>query len=233
MRVGLVVVAAGSGKRFGGPKQFALLDDKPILAHCLEAFDEFDSIADRVVVLPPDLRDTEEWRRIRAGLRYPVRVVLGGDERADSVREGLEGIMPFCDVVAVHDGARPFVPLGAFSEAVALMEKDPRLAAAIVCSPVTDTLKALNSDHLTIAETIDRSRMARAETPQVCRRELLLKALDLPGAYRFTDEGQALEALGLRTAAVMHDSYNVKITTPADLNAADSWMRSRREGEQS
>lgn len=227
MQVGLVVVAAGSGTRFGGPKQFAMLGYKPVLAHCLSAFDPCHRLLDRVVVLPADLLDSPEWGRIRAGLRHSVRAVPGGIQRADSVRAGVAALDSRCDVVAVHDGARPFVPIEAFTQCLTLLQADAETAAAIVCAPVTDTLKALAPDHATIAQTVDRGRMVRAETPQVCRRQLLEEALSQPGADCFTDEGQAIESLGHRTCAVVQTGFNIKITAPADLHAAQAWLRSR------
>jgi len=226
-RLGLVVVAAGSGTRFGGPKQFAPLGGKPLLAWCLEAFDKCEDIAERVVVLRADLQDTATWRGIVAGLRHPVRVVEGGAQRADSVRAGTGALGERCDLVAVHDGARPFPPLEAMRGCAAMLRGDADLACAIVAARCTDTLKALGDDGESIVRTIDRSRTARAETPQVCRRAALLEALARPGASRCTDEAHAIEHAGLRTAVVLHDGANPKITTTLDVRAAEAILAAR------
>lgn len=222
MKVALVVVAAGSGTRFGSPKQFALLGGVPLIGHSLIAFDamEFD---DRVVVLSEDLSAAPEWRDAIKGLAHPVRVVEGGAERVDSVREGVAASDSYCDLVVVHDGARPFPPVAAVRRCIDMLSKDHQLACAIVAAPVTDTLKALDADG-TISHTIERARTVRAETPQVCNRKVLLDALAAPIAAKCTDEAQAIELAGHRSAVVLHKGFNIKITTPADLVAAEAWL---------
>lgn len=222
-QLGLVVVAAGSGARFGAMKQFAPLAGKPLLAHCLETFDRCGEFVDRVVVLPGDMLESAAWRKIRDRLENPVRPVAGGVTRADSVRAGVEALDTRCELVAVHDGARPFVPVDAMRECLARLREDATLAAAIVASPIADTLKSTTADQ-TIERTIDRARTVRAETPQLCRRALLLAAL-ADARESVTDEAQALERAGHRTAAVLHDGYNVKITNTTDLVLAEAWLR--------
>lgn len=231
LTMGLVVVAAGSGKRFGGPKQFALLAGKPLLEHCLVHFDTIPEIIDRVVVLSPELEDTPEWQKILTRLRYPVHVVPGGAERADSVRCGVEALNSACDLAIVHDGARPFPPLAAMTECVKRLENQGDLAGAIVASPMNDTLKSLDEDGLVITRTLDRSNIVRAETPQVCRRALLLEALAHNGASMCTDEAQVLESAQMRTAAIVHTGFNIKITRPEDLRIAKTWLRRRTDEE--
>lgn len=199
-----------------------------MLAWCLEAFDMCGDIAERVVVLREDLRDTAAWRSIVAGLRHPVRVVDGGAERADSVRAGVAALGEKCDLVAVHDGARPYPPLEAMRRCASMLRDDADLACAIVAARCTDTLKALGDDGVSILRTIDRTRTARAETPQVCRRGALLEALARPGASRSTDEAHAVEEAGMRTAAVLHDGFNPKITTAPDIGAAEAMLDRQR-----
>ncbi|MEQ8819654.1 MAG: IspD/TarI family cytidylyltransferase [Sumerlaeia bacterium] len=222
--VGLVVVAAGKGTRFGRPKQFVPLGSQMLLLHCLRAFERME-FREWVVVLPPDLIESGEWEDIAGQLPDDVKAVPGGAERADSVRVGVAALSKACGIVAVHDGARPFPPLAATREAIAMLRQDATLHGVIVASPVTDTLKFLAEDGSRIANTIDRSRCARAETPQVCRRESLLRALEAPGAERATDEGQALERIGLATAVKLHQEFNLKITSPEDLRVAETLLR--------
>lgn len=226
-KIGLVVVAAGSGTRFGGPKQFAPLGGRPLLAWCLEAFDRCEDIAERVVVLRADLQESAAWKGIVAGLKHPVRTVDGGAQRADSVRAGIEALGGACGIVAVHDGARPFPPIDAMRRCAAMLDGDATLAGAIVAGRCVDTLKAIAADGATIVQTIDRSRTARAETPQVCRRAELLAALARPGASLCTDEAQALESAGRKTAVAMHDGMNVKITTAGDVAVAEAMIAAR------
>lgn len=219
--LGIVVVAAGSGQRFGARKQFAPLAGKPLLAYCLEAFDAIESIAARVVVLPRDAVAGADWKAVQARLRHGVTAVAGGRERADSVRAGVEALPGLCSFVAVHDGARPFPPIEAMAECLATLKSDESLGAAIVCSPVMDTLKALGEDGRTIQATIDRRHTVRAETPQVCRVRALSEVLQAK-AGPVTDEGQALEQAGWKTVAVVHHAWNGKITTPGDIRIAEA-----------
>ena len=193
----LVVVAAGSGTRFGGPKQWAPLAARPLLAHCLDALGLAQPEADRVVVLPEELLESASWHEVNASLAQAWRAVAGGATRALSGRSGVEAARG--EIVAVHDGARPFPPVDALREAVALLREKPALAGAIVCAPVTDTLKQLDDAGL-ITGTIDRARCARAETPQVCRRERLLNALARPGTEDCTDEARVAAEAWLRRA---------------------------------
>ena len=224
--LGFVVVAAGSGARFGGPKQWTPLAGRPLLAHSLERLAAAFPDAERVLVLSAEGLAGTEWPALRERLSAPWRAVEGGATRAASVLAGVEALGSDCGLAAVHDGARPFPPIKAIRQCVDRLQEDASLAAAIVCAPVTDTLKVLDGDGGFIERTLDRNLAARAQTPQVCRRARLLEALRAPGAARCTDEGQALERLGLRTAATIHNGYNPKITTPVDLDAAEAWLRS-------
>lgn len=218
-RCAVVVVAAGSGARFGGLKQLASLGGRPLLGWALDAFDEVE-FAQRILVTSPHVESHAAFHSLHSS--WPI--VRGGETRAMSVRNGLAAIDPSIEFVAVHDGARPFVPILALVAALKRLVADHDLAATIVSAPVYDTLKRIDPVTGAITGTMDRSITVRAETPQVCRRAALLDALDSPGGPSATDEGQALERIGLRTAAVIHNEWNPKITQPADLLAAQAWL---------
>ncbi|MDK2972424.1 MAG: 2-C-methyl-D-erythritol 4-phosphate cytidylyltransferase [Candidatus Sumerlaeota bacterium] len=226
-QTGLVVVAAGNGRRFGARKQFVPLAGRPLLAWCLEAFDQLADLGERIVVLPEGAESEPEWLSIAARLHHPVRVVAGGAERADSVRAGIEALGPGCLYAAVHDGARPLVDAAWLLPCVERLASDVTLGAVIVGRSSTDTLKHFDPDSGLITGTADRTRLARAETPQVCRCGALIKALALPGSSRLTDEGQVLENAGWKTALHLIDARNPKVTLPEDIAIAEALLRRR------
>lgn len=231
-RAGLVVVAAGSGSRFGGWKQLAPLCGHPLLFHALAAFLTL-PLADRVVVLPDSFLQDGQWQEMVS--RHPdlgiYRAVAGGDERALSVRAGVEALTPGCHIAIVQDGARPFPPLDATLECIRVISAPPAdiqpFTGAIVGGPVTDTIKRVGSGRR-IVETVNRSELARAETPQVALREPLLEALRLPGAETARDEAEALERAGHRVAAIVHHGPNPKVTRSWDLPIAEAILQHLR-----
>lgn len=159
------------------------------------------------------------------------RAIAGGEERHRSVLEGVLAVAPGIRFVAVHDGARPLPPLDALLECVRLLRRDPETRAAIVAAPVTDTIKRIapgGAGH-TIAHTEDRSQLVRAETPQVCDREALLAALSVPHAQDPRDEAEALERSGHRTAFVLHQGYNPKITHAKDIAVVAAYLGAKDE----
>jgi 2-C-methyl-D-erythritol 4-phosphate cytidylyltransferase len=227
---GLVIVAAGKGSRFGGYKQLVPLIDKPLLIQTLEAFSGV-PFAQRVVVLPIDFILQGTWdtfTRMHPTLR-DFLPVAGREERALSVREGVMALSPRIDFVAVHDGARPLPPLGAMGQCLSLLKQDPDLGAAIVASPVTDTIKRVVPAGSAIRHTEDRSELVRAETPQLCRRSILMESFSHPQLGAARDEAQAIEFLGRRTAFVLHDGFNPKITHAKDMAVVSAWLTAHND----
>jgi 2-C-methyl-D-erythritol 4-phosphate cytidylyltransferase len=229
-RCGLVVVAAGKGVRFGGYKQLVPLVDKPLLVHTLEAFAQV-AFRERMVVVPADFILQGTWDSLAASNRAlrAFTAVAGRDERALSVRAGVSALGPGCEFVAVHDGARPLPPLTALGKCLGLLQADRQISAAIVAAPVTDTIKRVREGGPLIAFTENREQLVRAETPQVCNRAHLLNALSDPRNAHAGDEAQALELLGLRTAFVLHDGFNPKITHAKDIAVANAWLTSHND----
>jgi 2-C-methyl-D-erythritol 4-phosphate cytidylyltransferase len=132
------------------------------------------------------------------------------------------------DVVAVHDGARPFPPIEGVLAAVERLQQNPSLSGVILASAMTDTVKRIANDGLEILGTVERSQLARAETPQVCRRAALLEALNIDRSV--TDEGHALELAGFKTEILLHGRWNPKITVPTDLAIAEAWLEAKEKG---
>jgi 2-C-methyl-D-erythritol 4-phosphate cytidylyltransferase/2-C-methyl-D-erythritol 2,4-cyclodiphosphate synthase len=204
MRIGAILVAAGSGSRFGAeqPKQFAVLNGKPVIRHAAEA------LAAHVSLLQP----VGDAAAIKAAL-HPLPflpVVPGGLTRQDSVRAGLEALEPHRpDIVMVHDAARPYVPPGTVAALIGALERG---AGAI---PVAaDTLKLVERG--VIVRTVARDRLFRAQTPQAFRFTALLAA-HRAGIVDATDDASLLEAAGETVTVVQGSESNIKLTYPEDL----------------
>ncbi len=225
--LGLVVVAAGMGTRFGGLKQLAPLGRETLLTTALKAFDSLGTITKRVVVISPELENDPAWQTIHGGPMAEWLAVHGGRTRAESVRNGVDALGEAVEIVAVHDGARPFPPIDGVKAAIDRLRQFPSLAGVILASPMTDTVKRIGADGCEVACTVERSQLARAETPQVCRRAALLEALN--GDRAVTDEGHALELAGFRTEVLLHGGWNPKITVPGDLAVAEAWLAAREK----
>lgn len=225
-RTAAIVVAGGSGERFGGFKQLSLLGGLPLIQYCLETLQDMPEITECVVVLHPDLIENPEWIKVRESLTFTsLKIVAGGANRRDSVYEGIKAVKSNTDLVAVHDAARPFPPEKPIRECIKLLEENNGLSGAIVVSPCTDTIKRVQMPRRDrIVATIPREEFVRAETPQVCRYSDLIRAFELPRSKRVTDEAQILEAAGMQIAAVSHRGFNIKVTTQLDLILAEGYL---------
>jgi 2-C-methyl-D-erythritol 4-phosphate cytidylyltransferase/2-C-methyl-D-erythritol 2,4-cyclodiphosphate synthase len=206
MRIAAILVAAGSGSRFGTgtPKQFLPLAGKPVIRHAAEALAAFVSHLLPVGAAAP-------IQAALVGLDH-LPTVPGGVTRQDSVRAGLEALVPHApDIVLVHDAARPYIPPGTIPALLAALEETP---GAIPALPVADTLKrALNG---VIVETVPREALFRAQTPQAFRFHPLLDA-HRAGIQGATDDASLLEAAGLAVTIVPGAEDNIKLTYPEDL----------------
>jgi 2-C-methyl-D-erythritol 4-phosphate cytidylyltransferase len=199
-----VVVAGGSGTRFGTLKQYEQLGGRRVLDWALAAAR---SVADGVVLVVPDERASSSEEGADA-------VVTGGATRAASVRAGLAAVPNDADVVVVHDAARPLAPVALF-EAVVQAVRDGA-DGAIPGVPVTDTVKVIERGH--VVQTLDRDRLVAVQTPQAFAAALLRRAHD--GSPEASDDAALVEALGGRVVVVPGDAANAKITTRHDLLVA-------------
>ena len=212
-----IVLAAGSGTRMGTdiPKQFLDLAGRPVLAWTLTAFERADRIDRVILVVGREHVDACRAQFGRQNFSKVVEVVIGGAERQDSVANGLRAIPTTAGVVAVHDGARAYVtPEDIDAVVLAAMER----GAAVLGTPVTDTIKRVNGDQ--IAETLDRSTLRSVQTPQAFRREVICRAHRSARESRYvgTDEAALVERLGEAVVIVPGRWDNIKITSPEDLD---------------
>jgi 2-C-methyl-D-erythritol 4-phosphate cytidylyltransferase len=227
MRYWLVMPAAGAGRRFGEriPKQYAPLHGRTVIEWALAPFFHDGRCAGVVVVIAPD---DKWWPRVAERIP-PVTVAPGGRERSESVRSGLQALnrkVQASDWVLVHDAARPCLPDADRDRLIAELSEHP--LGGVLAQPAADTLKRAGADR-TITETVDRSDLWRAATPQMFRYGRLCEALDkaLAGKRYPTDEAQAIEWLGERPRLVECSAANLKVTSPHDLALAEALLAAR------
>jgi len=217
-----IIAAAGAGTRMASdrPKQFLLLAGTPVIFHTLKVFEQCDSIDEVIVVLPAEESAGFLSLAGKFGVRKLARVVPGGVTRADSVKRGLMAIRSAtAEIVAVHDGVRPFVTVEEIDATVAAAKAD---GAAILVAPVTDTIKQVVDEG--VVKTLDRGALRRALTPQCFRYELLREAYNHADVNdpSLTDESALVEQLGKRVSIVEGSARNIKITTAEDLAIAEA-----------
>lgn len=210
-----LIVAAGSGQRFGAeqPKQYLDLAGQPVLRRTVEAFRRHPKVSAVRVVINPAFRDL--YDAAVAGLDLP-EPVAGGASRQDSVRNGLEALADSAPgLVLIHDAARPLIDLDTINAVIAALDTHPAALAAV---PVADTLK--RGDDGLVAGTVDRSGLWRAQTPQGFRFPAILAAHRDAAGLELTDDAAVAERAGLPVALVPAREENFKVTTPDDLTRA-------------
>lgn len=258
MRYWLVMPAAGTGRRFGEPvpKQYADLEGRPVIEWALAPFLAEPACEGAIVAIADSDR---HWERVRSGLRpagaAKLHVIQGGSERAESVRLALSDLRGRVDAstwVLVHDAARPCVSAADIQALLAAGLANGE--GALLAAPLADTLKRADAEESNVAvgsnvgpgasvaagsslpralsfvnETLPRSGLWCAQTPQMFRLDALLDALEhARGAGRSpTDESQAMEWVGMRPVLVAATNANPKITTRADLDIARALLRAR------
>ncbi len=228
-RTGVVIVAAGSGRRMAGDdglpvdKVFLPLLGRPLLAHTVSAFEVCPAVAEIVLVLGAhniekgrELADSESWSKL-------THICLGGERRQDSVKAGLERLSG-CEWVMVHDGARPCVTAELAESGVTCARET---SAAVPVVPLSDTIKRLDT-HGSIVETPPRSELWAVQTPQVFRAHLLRSAyeLSLDGA---TDDASLVERMGHAVGTFPGSPENIKVTTQVDLLLAEAILSARAD----
>ncbi|HOB82682.1 MAG TPA: 2-C-methyl-D-erythritol 4-phosphate cytidylyltransferase [Peptococcaceae bacterium] len=217
-KVTALIPCAGQGKRMGGrvSKQFLRINDRPLLAYTLAPFQKHPLIDDIILVT----REEDIpfcWEEIvqKEGFSKVSQVVAGGQERQDSVYQGLLALDKETDWVVIHDGARPMISWKTIN---AVLEAAVEKGAAIVGVPAKDTIKLVNPD-LTVQDTPPRELLWHIQTPQVFRKTLVLKAYQeaIAHGWQGTDDASLVEKLGVPVYVVQGEYTNIKITTPEDF----------------
>ncbi|MDR0733496.1 MAG: 2-C-methyl-D-erythritol 4-phosphate cytidylyltransferase [Dysgonamonadaceae bacterium] len=227
-----IIVAGGKGLRMGGdiPKQFMLLENRPVLMHAIQAFYGYDSTIRIFLVLPHEQK--EYWEKLCAEYAFsvPHQTVLGGATRFHSVKNGLAAIEQSLHdkehnaLIGVHDGVRPLVDRELIAAVYDLADSD---IAAFPAIPVVDSMRKLTADRQTTF-SVDRSEYFLVQTPQVFKADALFAAYRQDYDSRFTDDVSVVEASGIcRPVRVEGRRENIKITTLADLTLAQALMQCR------
>ncbi len=247
LRIGVIIVAGGSGRRMGGPipKQFRLLGGEPVLARTIGNFAAACPGAEIVVVLPES--HIPFWKDFSA--RFEVarhRIVAGGAERFDSVRCGLKALQSDPDLIAVQDGVRP---LGSVEMIRHVAEAATTYGAAIPVIEATDSFRELDAEETTEgresarearkrtgeeaakedprSHPVDRSRLRIVQTPQIFRSWLLREAYEQDYRREFTDDASVVEAAGYPVHLARGERGNLKLTTPEDFIIAEALLSAR------
>ena len=211
----VVVAAAGTASRMQGiDKILAPLGDRPILARTLEVFQRCEAVSEVIVVTREDLLADISRMCKEFDLNKVKKVVVGGDERLLSVRAGLRQVDPEAHLIAIHDGARPFLTRSVLEQ---VLEQAARSGAAAPAIPLNDTIKRAVDG--VVEETVDRSVLWSVQTPQVFQADLIRAAVEqaAENGVQVTDDCSVVERLGMKVVLTPGDRENIKVTTPFDL----------------
>ncbi len=222
----VILAAAGRSTRFGDPKQkkiYAELEGRAVWLRALDPFLTHGEVEQIIVAIAPEDRELFDRRYHDKAAFLNLDVIDGGAERSDTVARALERVRPVCRFVAIHDAARPCLTENLVS-AVFSAARDH--GAALLATPVSDTIKRTGDDRFT-SETVPRRNLYLAQTPQVFRRDWLEAAYArrTTAGTDVTDDTQLIEALGHRCVIVPGSPLNLKLTTQEDLRLAGAILR--------
>jgi len=211
----VIIVAGGTGSRMKceGPKQFAMLHNKPVIVYAIEKFLQFDPKIAIVVALRPEY--AMEFETISRNFKLPeVKLANGGETRFQSVKNALEKIDPATSIIAVHDAARPLVSLQTIQNTFTAAE---RSGAAI---PVVDVNESLREVDSIGSKAVNRKDYRVVQTPQCFKKEILLEAYKQNYVPEFTDDATVVETSGNKILLTPGNVENIKITYPQDMMLA-------------
>ena len=222
MKTEVIIPAAGFGVRFESKqaKSLVLLGPKPILVHTLQAFEQSVLVDDVILVtqepLIPEIKDLIKQYK----LSKVKHIVTGGQARSESVRNGLKYVDQDTEFVVIHDGARPLITGAFIDKIIPFCYREQALITAV---PVKPTIKRVDKN-LVVAQTLKRDELWEIQTPQIFKREIILKAHQEFGHEDTTDDAALVEKLGVKVKVVMGDYRNIKITTKEDLAIAETLL---------
>ena len=215
-----IVAAAGMGKRMkmGINKQFLTIDGIPILAHTIKKIEKSKYVDFLLLIVKEsDMRYVHDTIK-KHKINMDYKIVYGGKERQDSINNGLLNMPHETDIVLTHDGARPFVSVDKIDEAI---ENVMDTGASVLANPVKDTIK-VSTDGKLVDYTPNRDRLWQVQTPQVFRKDVIIKAYSqaYAGGYYGTDDCSLVEKTGVKVKLIYNSYDNIKITTREDLSIA-------------
>ncbi|SFU15685.1 2-C-methyl-D-erythritol 4-phosphate cytidylyltransferase [Algoriphagus locisalis] len=213
-----ILVAGGRGSRMGGPvaKQYLPVAGEPVLMRTLSVFYHVDPAIDLILVLPQN--DFLYWKELCKDYQFtiPHRLVAGGNSRFQSVRNGLNSLKPETELVAIHDGVRPFVKQEVIEES---FEVAARAGSAIAVIALKDSIRKLRDDGKSFYE--ERQYFRLVQTPQTFLVEKIKKAFAVTELQQFTDDATVYENQGWQVTLISGNAENIKITTPEDMDYAE------------
>ena len=229
MKTAAILLAGGKGERIGGnsPKQFLSLLGKPLLFYSLESFNASPQVDSIYLVLPEEEINSFELNFLsKFSVPKLQKIVSGGATRQDSALNGFQQISKDTEIVIIHDVARPFVRQEMIEQSIVAAKK---WGAAIVASPVSDTIKEVREDK-SVHKTLDRKNLYQVQTPQTFQYSVLKEGLEwaYQNNFQATDEATLVEKIGKSVRVVESDSTNLKITTPTDFLLAEVLLRKKR-----
>ncbi|MGN0661131.1 MAG: 2-C-methyl-D-erythritol 2,4-cyclodiphosphate synthase [Oscillospiraceae bacterium] len=215
-----VIVAGGSSTRMCGiDKQFEKICGIPVIIRSILAFEACDSVFEIIIAVKKENIKKLKGLIKEYGVNKVKCVVEGGDTRSKSVAKAFEAVSDSAEIVAVHDGARPLVKPERIEEVIANAQA---YGASVLAVPVKDTIKVCKDGF--IFDTPDRSRLYIAQTPQVFKKSVYKKALEISTDENITDDCMLVEKSGVKIHITKGDYTNIKITTPEDLGVAESFL---------
>jgi len=218
-----IVVAGGNGSRMNStiPKQFMPIEGVPILMHTLQIIHKFDPTLELILVLPAS--EIELWKTLdeKHGLRIPHRLVEGGENRFESVKNGLKHTNGF-ELIGIHDGVRPLVSDETLKNC---FESASNYGTAIPVMPVHESVRKGSLSHST---PVNRSDYFLVQTPQVFKSEIIHKGYLQAWRPEFTDDASVVEQSGVEVRMVSGNRENIKITYPEDLLIAETFLKRDR-----
>lgn len=224
----VVIVAAGSGKRMNVDinKQYIKLDEKEMITHTIDVFYSNENIDEIVVCIKEEEESYFVHEIIKKYNFENIKIAYGGKERQDSIYNGLQKIDKNCDIVLIHDGARPFVSHKIIDESISIAKEKK---AVVVGVPVRDTIKVVEDG--IIKQTPQRNTLWSAQTPQTFKFDLLMKAYEeaYKNNYYGTDDSMLVEYIGQEVTMIMGSYENIKITNQEDINVAEQILQLRKK----
>ena len=211
-----VITAGGSGQRFGELKQFKKLNGQPLCEYSLKTFIDVSLFGEIILVVPVENQKTIE-RQVKKKYRSLVKVIVGGMNRQDSVKNGVMNSSSKTDLVVIHDAARPFITKKLIKDCILACSNSD---GAIIALQPFDTIKYSKSN--VVEKTIDREKVWMAQTPQAFNKEKIIEAYNNKlDELIMTDESSMMEGMGYKIKIVRGSENNFKITTANDWKRAE------------